>query len=287
MSELTTVAQRAQRKTRKRWMMGQCKYCNQNAGFFRSFHKECQLAHSTAKRELVELVARNGTDLEQVKYTEKEAKKLASSGYIDPIAMRYIMVEGWERVAFKTLAISSDFMATLETLDELAKKLYLPESALEKSKATQEMLRRWKKVHKEKIGAFLSNGMIPPEYLDRTGFPFNLHISETLVWVFIDVSGYVWAVTKPATVDGWGNVRNAQFGWVSRGDGILGITSRHIYFHGGASLRHSYNSILGFDYSDDGVVIRLDPYTNFPPLMFSTEDDAFAFQLLNMLAMMN
>lgn len=269
--------------------MGQCKYCKQDAGLFRSFHTECQLAHSTAKREIVELVARNGTDIEQVKYIEKEAKKLASSGFIDPIALRYIMVEGWERVVFETLARSGNLMEELETLDELAKRLYLPESVIIKSKATLELKRIWDSVQRESILDELSNGRIPSECLDRYQLPFNLQVSETLVWMFINVSSYAWGMTKPAIREawGWGKIRNAEYGWLAAGDGILGITSRHIYFHGSASHRHSYNSILAFDYSDDGIILRLDPYTNFPPLMFSTEDNSFAFQLVNMLAMMN
>lgn len=269
--------------------MAQCKYCKQNVSGYYSFHTECQSAHSTAKREIVQLVASNGTNLEQVKYINKEAKKLASSGFIDPVAMRNIMVEGWEKIVFKTLENSGDFWEKFEILYELAEKLYLPESAVLASQATQELLRIWKSVHRDKILAHLSNGMIPPEYMDRTGFPFNLQSAETLIWVFIKVSSYKWGMTKPARVGawGWGKVHKPEYGWLAAGDGILGLTSRHIYFHGGFSQRHSYNSILGFDYSDDGIVFRIDPYTNFPHLMFSTEDDALAFKLLNMLAMMN
>jgi len=304
--------------------MGACKFCGQEAGFLRNKHRECEATHQHAQREIVDLIRRQGTEVLGVKYLLKDMQKLAQSSYIDHRTFQNLLVTGWEEVAKSALRKphfdGNEIVALLElaerldvpeykvshillapgwarlvdetlqqpTIDEsdlvdlsqLAQRLNIPQYILDESMA-------FNLLNKKLVIDTLRNRRMPKEFLFPGQNPFNLQKSEKLIWAFSNVLCREWQMTYPATMDGWGNVRDAHYHWVNADTGVLGITTRHVYFLGlnrGTVLRHNYDTIVMFEPLPDGVGLRFDPLTNFPPMRYATGDGHFTHTLLSALA---
>lgn len=269
--------------------MGKCAFCGQDVGFLRSAHRECKNAHDAAKREIVELIVRQGLNYGDHKYLVKEINKLASSSYIHPRMVRDLLVEGWEKVVEATLNQPVHNEGALAELYRLAARLGIPESIVDNSKAIDHIARARDKIKKRLLLENLYSGYIPNEFEYLGHLPFNLQPAETLVWLFEDVHCAEWTETYPALIDGWGKLHDAKYDWLSIGYGLLGITSEHIYFvafeGGSAILRFSYFDIVAFEPIQNGVGLRFAPYS-YMPIRFFTGDGNFTYDLVSALSQM-
>ena len=146
-----------------------------------------------------------------------------------------------------------------------------------------------------------AEGLVP-QRLEITGrVPFNLMKSEQLVWLLEDVD-YHEVVTRRqrrGTSHGLsirvakgiyyrpGMFRSQVHEWeetVHVDTGLLGITSKHIYFHGDRKrFRIRYDRIVSFDPYRDGFGVMRDAQTA-KPQSFRTGDGWFAYNLVVNLA---
>ena len=146
-------------------------------------------------------------------------------------------------------------------------------------------------------------GTIPEATYDRNGLPFNLQKSETLVWLFTDVPYHEEKVRREYVgasqgvsirvmkgvyyrVGGFKGrpVETAQIEKID--EGLLGITTKHVYFKGARkSFRIPYSKIVSWDPYDDGIGLMRDARSARPQI-FITGDGWFTYNLVTNLAQM-
>ena len=146
-----------------------------------------------------------------------------------------------------------------------------------------------------------AEGVVPQRLTFEGPVPFNLMKSEQLVWLIEDVD-YHEVVTRRqrrGTSHGLsirvakglyyrpGMFRSQVHEWeetVHVDTGLLGVTSKHIYFHGGRKrFRIRYDRIVSFDPYQDGIGVMRDAQTA-KPQSFRTGDGWFIYNLVTNLA---
>ena len=156
----------------------------------------------------------------------------------------------------------------------------------------------WTRVTKAAILRDLTEGIVPQRMdASRVDLPFRLQKSETLIWLFTDVD-YSTVRTRREFQGGHAGVsiRVAKGLYFHTGGfkgrpvqveetvyvdtGLLGITTRHIYFSGSAkSFRVRHDRIVAIQPYSDGVGITRDG-VRAKPETFQLGDGWFAYNLL-------
>ena len=140
------------------------------------------------------------------------------------------------------------------------------------------------------------NGIVPQRQNVNGNVPFNLMKSEQLVWVLQDVDYLETVVRRERQGSSHGlsirvargvyyrpsTFRSRPIEWeetIHADTGLLGLTTKHIYFHGARKkFRVRYDRIVSFDPYDDGFGIMRDAQTA-KPQTFRTGDGWFPYNL--------
>ena len=144
-------------------------------------------------------------------------------------------------------------------------------------------------------------GILPQRQTISSPVPFNLMKSEQLVWTIDDVDYHEVAIRRErrGTSHGLsirvakglyyrpGMFRSRVHEWeetVHVDTGLLGITSKHLYFHGQRKrFRIRYDRIVSFEPYNDGIGVMRDAQTA-KPQSFRTGDGWFVYNLATNLA---
>ena len=147
----------------------------------------------------------------------------------------------------------------------------------------------------------VSEGIIPNRLGDIGRVPFNLMKSEKLVWVIKEVDYYEVRTRRERQGTSHGasirvarglyyrpstfSSRTVEWEETVRMDtGLLGVTSKHIYFHGPRKrFRIRYDRIVSFEPYKDGIGVMRDAQTA-KPQTFKTGDGWFIYNLVINLA---
>ena len=271
--------------------MSLCKYCNNPAGIFRKLHKECEVAHYSARDSIVAAtVACIRTSSSYKDYDEKMIR-ISSEGFIDEATRRSLIVSGWEQ------AVESYFEDGLLDQDE--------EKSLAEFKASsgfaQDVLDANGALTRIVRGSLLrelTEGDEIPKKMEISGtVPFNLQKGEELIWLFNEVK-YLEERTQRSYAGGSQGVsirvakgvyyRTSAF----KGNpvdtivtlpvdvGMLGVTQKHLYFAGSyKAFRVNYNKIVAYNPFADGMGIIRDA-SNAKPQLFVTGNGWFIYNLV-------
>lgn len=146
-----------------------------------------------------------------------------------------------------------------------------------------------------------AEGLIPERLNLDTRPPFNLMKSEQLVWVINGVDYYEVKTRRERRGTSHGvsirvakglyysprTFRSRSVEWeetVHQDTGMLGVTSKHLYFHGPRKrFRIRYDRIVSFDPYADGIGVMRDAQTA-KPQEFRTGDGWFIYNLVTNLA---
>ena len=146
-----------------------------------------------------------------------------------------------------------------------------------------------------------AEGLIPDRLNLDTRPPFNLMKSEQLVWVIDGVDYYEVKTRRERRGTSHGvsirvakglyysprTFRSRAVEWeetVHEDTGLLGVTSKHIYFHGPRKrFRIRYDRIVSFEPYEDGIGVMRDAQTA-KPQTFKTGDGWFIYNLVTNLA---
>ena len=275
--------------------MGNCIYCDKPAGFFRTRHQECWLRHEEGKDEIISLVG-GGLKGGSLSRLETSIRQVASASNIDASTMKSLVVTGWEKAVDD--AFDDDMLTNKEetALVALGQHFDLSQEDLDENGA-------YTKVVKGAVLREILEGKIP-EKLHITGnLPFNLQKTEKVVWVFRDVDYYKTRTRTQYVGGSHGvSVRVAKGLYYRVGafkgervqnpetihadTGLLGVTSKHIYFVGTIErFRIGYAKIMAFEAFSDGIGVQRDALTA-KPQSFVTEDGWFTYNLITNLAQM-
>ena len=147
----------------------------------------------------------------------------------------------------------------------------------------------------------VTQGIVPQRQNIEGRVPFNLMKSETLVWVIQDVDYLETVVRRERRGTSHGvsirvarglyysprQFRSRPIEWeetVHQDTGLLGITTKHIYFAGARKkFRVRYDRIVSFDPYDDGFGIMREAQSA-KPQTFRTGDGWFPYNLVTNLA---
>ncbi len=222
--------------------------------------------------------------------------KTASSSYIRGVALYDVMATGFEEAVERAL---DDHLFTEReeaTLAELKQLLPVPYHILDRNGAVTKLV-------KSAILRDLSQGIILQRQQIDGVIPFNLQKSETLVWVFKGVQyfeektrthyrggsrGVSFRVMKGVyyRVGDFKGERVQTSETVLIDTGLLGITTKHIYFAGPQKrFRIRFDKIVSFDAYSDGIGVMRDAQTA-KPQSFLTGDGWFTYNLIVNLAQM-
>ena len=227
------------------------------------------------------------TRLKELAATLKESALL-------PVEQRDVLAQAWEAAVEGSL---EDGPLTLEEENALVRYLHhfdLSQEDVDANGAYHNMV-------KSIVIREAAEGIIPNRLGDATNLPFNLMKSEQLVWVINDVDYYEIKTMRErrGTSHGLsvrvakglyyrpGTFRSRAVEWdetVHADSGVLGVTSKHIYFHGPKKrFRVRYDKIVSFEPYNDGIEIMRDAQTA-KPQVFRTGDGWFIYNLVTNLA---
>ncbi len=257
--------------------MGDCRYCGKPAGFFRKQHDDCARRHEQAAAAIDEVCAAAALRGEGLDALPGRVRELAAAGNValteGQLARR--LAAAWGNAVESAIEDRSLSGAEKHGLDRFRAHFNL--SAQELDAEGHFSVYRMMVLLK----AVRDDGVIP-RYDRRAArarfgpLPFNLMKSEALLWVFTDV-GYWQEITRrefrgrslglSIRVMPGVYVRPGQFRGKSVetsamehvDTGLLGITTKHIYFTGGAkSFRVRLERIVSFEPYSDGLGIMRD-----------------------------
>ena len=227
------------------------------------------------------------THLKELAATLKESALL-------PVEQRDVLAQAWEAAVEGSL---EDGPLTLEEENALVRYMRhfdLTQEDVDTNGAYHNMV-------KSIVIREAAEGIIPNRLGDATNLPFNLMKSEQLVWVINDVDYYEIKTMRErrGTSHGLsvrvakglyyrpGTFRSRAVEWdetVHADSGVLGVTSKHIYFHGPKKrFRVRYDKIVSFEPYNDGIGIMRDAQTA-KPQVFRTGDGWFIYNLVTNLA---
>ena len=275
--------------------MGMCKHCNQDAGFLRSRHKECQDAYDVGWRSMVAASKHTAVyDQGNLEHLEPVLQRIASASYIGPTGTRQALIAGWESAVDEVLDDHLLTESEERNLVAYADRFRLQPDELD---GTGAATRAYQAIALRKLhqGTFRP----VPGLVDIT--PFNLLKSETLYWVFHNVAYYLEKVERERVGRRQGvSVRVVSGVYYNTGTfrshtverlvtrhvdtGILGVTDKHIYFSGDhEKFRVRYDRIVTFDAYADGIGIMREA-ASAKPQTFKTGDGWFIYNLVTTLA---
>lgn len=273
--------------------MGKCIYCGESAGLLSKCHPECKEKYEEGQTQIEQLALsaiQSGSDLESL---AQQAEEISQQSWAP---LKESLVTAWEEAVRSFL---DDDIISQEEEGRLARFA----NHFDLSQATLNVNGTYTLLAQNAALRDVLEGKVPDRMAVSGQLPFNFQKSEQLVWVFPGVS-YLERRTKRKYVGGHhgASIRVAKGVYYRvgafRGEpvdttemvevaiGILGITTKHLYFASDAkSFRIRYDKIVSFEPFDDGIGVQRDA-TTAKPQIFVTGDGWFIYNLVSNLAQM-
>ena len=233
------------------------------------------------------------TDEDSSALTELSA--LLNDAQLPPNSRRQLLIRGWE-------AAVEEFLedGTLSLEEEGALLRYASHFGLEGEQVLNAN-GKFRDFVKGVILREIMEGKVPERIKPVGGLPFNLLKSEKLVWILSDVDYYQTKVRRIREGMSHGLSMRVARGLYYRPSrfssetveseetlhadtGVLGITNRHIYFHGPRRrFRIRYEKIVSFEIYSNGIGVMRDTVSA-KPETFVTGDGWFIYNLVTNLA---
>ncbi len=279
--------------------MGDCKFCGGNAGILRTAHLECARRYKRGKDRIVFLVWHNGMEPNtNFKELKKEIASVAVNNFVRDKELQSLHVQGWARAVRysvqkgiytarreKKLLELADQFSVQRTGKECRTAWLRFEGGRRKEKAKEaerERQRRLEAEARERRAAqeqciqTIAYGYVPPLNLD-VRLPFNFMKSEYLVWLFTNI---MYQETYRRSYWSRGE-RVFEAKNVLLDTGLLGITTKHMYFAGPKlSFRIRYDRIMAFQQYRDGLAVQKAAASAKPQQFITGEGDSWFLHAL-------
>jgi hypothetical protein len=270
--------------------MSECIYCGENAGFLKKLHAECEEKHLAGSRQMLSLatiVACTGEGLQELR---DRLTDIAKTSYIAASGVEQALIEGWERALNQCLEDSVLSTQEEALLMDFARHFSLSQEQLDKNGA-------YSRAAMSGCLRDILDGKTPSRFTTKGAIPFNLQKGEDLIWIFGNVPYHEEKIRRQYEGASQGvsirimkgvyyragafKGRPVETSQVEKVDvGLLGVTSKHLYFCGGAkSFRISYGKILSFVPYGDGIGVYRD-VDNAKQQVFKTGEGWFIYNLL-------
>ena len=237
--------------------MGNCKYCGQSAGLFKSVHKECQEKHAKSANKIISFISEAYLRKTDLKSIEDNITQIAASCFMNDHDKTDLIIKGWTDLLETALEDGVISEEEETRLLQIANHFSLDQTNLDQDGSYTRFI-------KALVLRDLYNGILPNRMNVTGQVPFNLMKSERIIWLFNPVD-YIEQKIKREYVGGSAGVsiRIARGVYYRIGafkghpiekshavhvdTGILGITNKHIYFYGhNKKFRIKYEKIVSF-----------------------------------------
>ena len=223
-----------------------------------------------------------------------ELAAMLGESQMSSIERRLLLVQAWEAAVESSLKDGVLSLDEEDALDSYLRHFDLSETDVDVNGAYHKMV-------KSVVIREAAEGIIPDRLTVTSDVPFNLMKSEQLVWLISGVNYHEVKTRRRRQGTSHGlSIRvakglyyrpsafsNQSVEWeetVHEDTGLLGVTSKHIYFHGPRKrFRVRYDRIVSFEPYRDGIGIMRDAQTA-KPQTFQTGDGWFIYDLVTNLA---
>lgn len=269
--------------------MGDCQYCGKSAGFLRKEHKECAAAHAEGLDSIRKICVEAALEGGDLNLLPGRVRAIGAAAYIDSseAAMAAMLARGWGQAV--DAAMDDHFLSNEEKRALNRYRAHHNLGAQHLDGGGHFTLFRMMNL----LNALSEHGVVPR--FDRRAVrpPFNLMKSEELLWLF-GGTDYFEQITQREFRGGSLGVsfRVAKGVYIRPGafrgrsvasssmqhtdSGMLGITTKHIYFKGNSkSFRVRLEKIVSFDPYQDGLGIMRDTARAKPEIFRMGATDAW------------
>lgn len=271
--------------------MGKCKYCGEDAGFFRSKHEECEKKHRQGLAAIKKIISNCFIQKEDFYLKDREIKQIAQNSYIDSVALNKELCSAFDEAIEQYL---ND--GVIDINEEKIVARFIQYTGL--SQTTLNANKSLEKVLQSKVLQEILAGNVPSPRITIAGdFPFLLNKSEHLVWLFRKVTLHQQKVQREYVGRSRGVSVRIMKGVYYRTGGFKGhpvektimqrigtgsacFTDKHIYFSSPEkSLKIPYAKILSIETYSNGIGLQKDG-ANDKPLFFEGIDSWFAYNVI-------
>ena len=272
--------------------MGICRFCGQEAGLFKSVHKECESAHLNGKNSIVDKVSQAITTSANFSNLDTEIANIGRSSFVSKDELDELYYLGFDKAVESILGDGLISIEEEQKILNFKKHFNLDENTLSNRDSFQKIL-------KALILRDILDGRTPGSRLDIAGtIPFLLQKDEKIFWLFQNVEFYE-RQTK-TTFQGRsqgvsikiakglyyrtgifkGNpVTNEQMTLL--GKGMLALTNENLYFASTTkSLKIPYNKLISITPFLDGIGLQKDGVSS-KPQIFKDIDGWFTYNLIS------
>ncbi|MDE5662717.1 MAG: hypothetical protein K2I37_01625 [Muribaculaceae bacterium] len=272
--------------------MGKCKYCGQDAGFFRSQHAECEQSHQNGIARIMAILAGCFERKEDFYLHQNELQAICREAFVTDDICRQIYCKAFDAAIEQYLddgIIDNDEERTVARFMQFTG---LPQHQLNANKSLE-------KVVQSKVLQELLNGQVPTPRITISGsFPFLLSKNEHMLWLFRNVTLQMQKVRRETV----GRTRGVsvrickgvyyrtggfrghpiETTYMQRiGTGSVCLTDKNLYFHSPEkSLKIPFSKILSLDPYSNGLGVQKDG-ANDKPIFFQNLNSWFCYNVIS------
>lgn len=269
-----------------------CKFCGQPAGFLRSVHKECELAHSNALISIPNEISKSITSTSDFSNLSNEVAAIAKTGFINQTELNELYTLGFDKAVETFLDDGIISKEEEEKISNYKKYFDLDQNLLNKNGS-------FEKVAKGLILNDISQGKLPENRLNISGnSPFLLDKGETLIWIFQTVEFY--EQRSKTTFEGKSqgiSIKIAKGVYYRTGqfkgnpvtttqmtliaNGMFALTNKNIYFASASkSFKIPYAKLISMTQYSDGIGLQKDGASS-KPQIFKGLDGWFTYNIIS------
>ncbi len=271
--------------------MAQCKYCKGDAGFFKSKHAECEKKHKEGCQNLTTLLLQAFNDYTDFYLLDNQIRALSTLSYISDETKEEIYSNVFDKAVEEYLndGIISDMEA--KTIARYQQYTALSQQKLNANKSLE-------RVVQARILQQLFSGQVPTSSISINGtLPFLLQKNESIIWVYRNVQYYEQKVKKEYRgrsqgasfrvmkgvyyrVGGFKGTPIETLHNVHIGTGIVGLTTKHVYFScPQKSFKIPFSKLIHIEAFSDGLGLQRDG-ASARPLFFKGMDSWFIYNFI-------
>ena len=269
-----------------------CKFCGQPAGFLRSVHKECELAHSNALISIPNEISKSITSTSDFSNLSNEVAAIAKTGFINQTELNELYTLGFDKAVETFLDDGIISKEEEEKISNYKKYFDLDQNLLNKNGS-------FEKVAEGLILKDISQGKLPENRLNISGnSPFLLDKGETLIWIFQTVEFY--EQRSKTTFEGKSqgiSIKIAKGVYYRTGqfkgnpvtttqmtliaNGMFALTNKNIYFASASkSIKIPYAKLISMTQYSDGIGLQKDG-ASAKPQIFKGLDGWFTYNIIS------
>lgn len=269
-----------------------CKFCGQPAGFLKSVHKECELAHSNALISIPNEISKSITSTSDFSNLSNEVAAIAKTGFINQTELNELYTLGFDKAVETFLDDGIISKEEEEKISNYKKYFDLDQNLLNKNGS-------FEKVAKGLILNDISQGKLPENRLNISGnSPFLLDKGETLIWIFQTVEFY--EQRSKTTFEGKSqgiSIKIAKGVYYRTGhfkgnpvtttqmtliaNGMFALTNKNIYFASASkSIKIPYAKLISMTQYSDGIGLQKDGASS-KPQIFKGLDGWFTYNIIS------